>query len=128
MKRLITALVLALSLAACASTNTSAPIVNIQDHAIPAQAQGRDTDGIIVSALVFRGWQVESRAPGRIDAFLAVRVHRAAISITYDQDSYSITYRSSENLGATGSNIHRNYNRWVANLDNDIQVRLAAAS
>lgn len=128
MKRLITALVLAISLGACASTNTSAPIVNVQDHAIPARAQGRDTDAIITSALVFRGWQVESRAPGRIDAFLAVRVHRAAITITYDQDSYSIAYRSSENLGATDTNIHRNYNRWIANLDYDIQVRLAAAT
>ncbi|MFZ2610310.1 MAG: hypothetical protein WAX32_04560, partial [Raoultella planticola] len=35
---------------------------------------------------------------------------------------------SSSNMLASGGKIHKNYNRWVHNLDKDIQVNLAADS
>lgn len=55
-----------------------------------------------------------------------VRDHRADITIAYDADSYSIRYRDSQNMDYNNGKIHRNYNRWVANLNYDIQRALAA--
>jgi hypothetical protein len=120
------ALALALSAVPLAGCSTH-HVLNINDAPIGINAQSRDVGQIIESALVQRGWQVESRQPGQILAFIVIREHRAGITITYDRDSYSIAYRNSENLNARGDNIHRNYNRWIANLNTDIQRAMSAA-
>ncbi|MCV1468388.1 hypothetical protein MLP13_019910, partial [Escherichia coli] len=33
-----------------------------------------------------------------------------------------------QNLQASGGQIHKNYNRWVRNLDKDIQLNLSAGA
>ncbi len=119
------ALVLALGVAPVAGCS-SAQVLNINDAPIGINARNRDVGQVIEAALAERGWQVEERRPGQILAVIALREHRAGITITYDQDSYSIRYRNSDNLNARGDNIHRNYNRWVANLNTDIQRALSA--
>jgi hypothetical protein len=100
-------------------------VLEIQNSPISANA---DAAAAIEGALTDRGWLVVSRSPGFIDATILQRDHRADIRITYDASSYSIAYRGSENLNAKNGIIHRNYNRWVANLDRDIQRRLLRAS
>ncbi|TOO24649.1 hypothetical protein CGH40_22300, partial [Vibrio parahaemolyticus] len=43
----------------------------------------------------------------------------------YNNKYYSIIYLNSVNLKASDGKIHRNYNRWVNNLNVDIQRALA---
>lgn len=52
----------------------------------------------------------------------------AEVRITYTATSYDIKYDSSLNLQASGGKIHKNYNRWVRNLDKDIQLNLSAGA
>jgi hypothetical protein len=47
------------------------------------------------------------------------------VDIPYDTRRYSIVYKESANLGYDGTNIHRNYNRKVQELDRAIQDQLA---
>jgi hypothetical protein len=49
----------------------------------------------------------------------------ATIEIKYDKKSYNITYKNSSGLNSDGQVIHRNYNKWIQFLDNDIQKNLA---
>ncbi|EAU0260602.1 hypothetical protein A6855_28670, partial [Salmonella enterica] len=56
------------------------------------------------------------------------RDHIAEVRITYSATGYSIKYDSSLNLLASGGKIHKNYNRWVRNLDKDIQINLASSA
>jgi hypothetical protein len=63
--------------------------------------------------------------PGVIKARQQNRNHSAEVRITYSATAYSIDYDSSQNLLASQGKIHKNYNRWVRNLDKDIQVSLA---
>jgi hypothetical protein len=126
MKRFVVAAVLALALSTGTAVAATAPIMNIAKTQITAIAPGRDMHSAIKGALEGRGWTIRSEQPGLINAHLLVRVHTADIAISYDANSYSITYVGSENLDydAKKSRIHRNYNRWIANLDMDIKKRL----
>jgi hypothetical protein len=80
----------------------------------------------IKNAGVQLGWIVKKTKPGMATAQLNVRRHMALVEITYDKKSYSINYKNSLNLkyDATKQSIHNNYNGWVQNLDNAIQVQL----
>jgi len=73
------------------------------------------------------GWMVKKSKPGVATAQLNVRKHMALVTIKYDSTSYSIDYKNSLNLkyDATKNSIHSNYNGWIQNLDNAIQVQLS---
>lgn len=66
--------------------------------------------------------------PGVIKGRQQTRNHVAEVRITYSATGYDIKYDSSLNLQASGGKIHKNYNRWVHNLDKDIQVNLSAGA
>ncbi|HHN8333471.1 TPA: hypothetical protein ACRRWZ_003386 [Klebsiella quasipneumoniae] len=110
------------ALAGCART---APIeqVNAIVSAGHTEAQVKDA---IIKAGAQRQWIMSDAGPGVIKGKLQNRDHVADIKINYSATSYSIVYVSSINLMAANGKIHRNYNRWVHNLDKDIQVTLAA--
>lgn len=83
-------------------------------------------------------WTIRPESPGVLSASLNVRnKHFAVVTIKYNADSYSITYRESTNLEYRLSDgrgpadppagtpmIHPNYNRWVENLIRDINAEL----
>jgi len=48
------------------------------------------------------------------------------VDIAYDTKAFSITYKDSSNLqyDAAKSEIHKNYNGWVQNLENGIRAQL----
>lgn len=73
-----------------------------------------------------RGWIMKPMAQGHILATLNVRTHQAVVDITYTDTSYSIHYKDSSNLyyDAGKKKIHRNYNGWIKNLDQQIQIEL----
>jgi hypothetical protein len=80
---------------------------------------------VIVNALQKREWTVQRLSPQLVQAEITVRnQYYAAIDIRYTRNSYAITYRDSRELGYKDGKIHRNYNRWVNNLDSDIMAGL----
>ncbi|NWA64571.1 hypothetical protein [Pseudomonas reactans] len=105
---------------------TSKPILNTQ-HDLPADAQVSEEKmkTVIVNALQKREWTVQRLSPQLVQAEINVRNQfYAAIDIRYTRNSYAITYRDSRDLGYKDGKIHRNYNRWVNNLDSDIMAGL----
>ncbi|MCV9878882.1 hypothetical protein [Brenneria izbisi] len=123
MKKLFIFLGLAcvLALSGCART---APVANVT-KTIAAQYTADQVKKAILQAGLEREWVMTPVSPGVINARLDQRGHVADIRINYSQTSYSINYVSSQNLLAGDGKIHRNYNRWVNNLDREIQLKLA---
>ncbi|MCS6403240.1 LptM family lipoprotein [Klebsiella quasipneumoniae] len=125
MKKIIHWMIAATVVGALAGCARTAPIeqVNAIVSAGHTEAQVKDA---IIKAGAPRQWIMSDAGPGVIKGKLQNRDHVADIKINYSATSYSIVYVSSINLMAANGKIHRNYNRWVHNLDKDIQVTLAA--
>ncbi len=124
MKKIIHWMIAATVVGALAGCARTAPIeqVNAIVSAGHTEAQVKDA---IIKAGAQRQWIMSDAGPGVIKGKLQNRDHVADIKINYSATSYSIVYVSSINLMAANGKIHRNYNRWVHNLDKDIQVTLA---
>ena len=109
-----------------------AELVDPGPVAIPAGLEEKEVVNAIKSALIARTWTVGKHSPGRIDAALHIRAHRADIRIDYDTESVRIHYVGSENLDYKQKKgrtfIHSNYIGWINNLTGDIsrQLQLAA--
>ncbi|GKP77609.1 TPA: hypothetical protein N3Y94_003820 [Klebsiella quasipneumoniae] len=125
MKKIIHWMIAATVVGALAGCARTAPIeqVNAIVSAGHTEAQVKDA---IIKAGAQRQWIMSDAGPSVIKGKLQNRDHVADIKINYSATSYSIVYVSSINLMAANGKIHRNYNRWVHNLDKDIQVTLAA--
>lgn len=117
----------ALSLSACARTG---PVRNVSDApiAVSGELTQKDIRTAIIRAGSARGWRMDPQDDGHILAVLKVREHVAKVDIYYDQSSYDIVYRESQNLRYDPANetIHSNYNGWIQNLELDINNYLAA--
>jgi hypothetical protein len=115
----------ALALAAC----TSHPLYNLKDAPINTPAgvarTTPDVEKAIRTAGAKHGWKMESPRPGVMVGTTTWRSHSMTVDITYDTRRYSIVYKDSANLGYDGTNIHRNYNYKVQELDRAIQDQLA---
>jgi hypothetical protein len=72
------------------------------------------------------GWNISKVSEGVAIGKLALRTHMAVVRITYNNRSYKIDYKDSQNLkyNAADNTIHKNYNGWVQNLEKAINVRL----
>jgi hypothetical protein len=105
------------------------PIGNLVDVPVPVRVDGsafsaEDVQAAIISGCLARGWAPVLDSDGLIRATINVRAkHFAEIEIPFSATSYSILYKSSENLDydAKRQRIHRNYNNWVVNLSKTIQ-------
>lgn len=120
----LTAFVVVGALAGCART---APIDNIQTS-VGAGYSETQVKNAIFKAGVEREWIMNEAGRGVIKARQQSRDHVAEVRINYSASGYSITYDNSLNMQASGGKIHRNYNRWVNNLNKDIQVNLSASA
>ena len=101
------------------------PVMNVEDTPVALNLQSKQVKSAIYESAENRGWLVSEIKPGLIRAELYVRSHDAAIEIPYSDRFYSILYVESENLKYDDGEIHRNYNRWVNNLNVDIKRKLA---
>ena len=112
-------------IAACAT-----PVLNVTD--VPVQTNSGqkasldDVGKAITRAGVALGWQMKTVKPGNIVATLNLRGHTAVVDVTYDTQTYNITYKDSVNLKYDGKNIHPNYNGWIQNLDRGIRAQISA--
>lgn len=104
----------------------SAAVYNVQQAPVAANKAitMEDMQKAIVRAGAGLGWQMKVVQPGLIEGTLRLRSHMAAVDIKYDTKAYSITYKDSSNLDYDGTNIHKNYNGWIQNLDNGIRVQI----
>lgn len=119
---IITATSLLIILAGCRSN----PVLNIEDAPIEISAKhpSKDVKKAIIRAGVGLGWNMKAKKAGHIVGKLYLREHVAVVDITYSKKSYNINYKSSENLNYDGTNIHKNYNSWIINLNRQIQKQL----
>lgn len=112
------------ALAGCART---APIDQVHSSVSAGHTQ-EQVKNAILKAGVQRQWIMSEVGPGVIKGRQQTRNHVAEVRITYSATGYDIKYDNSLNLQASGGKIHKNYNRWVHNLDKDIQVNLSAGA
>jgi predicted small lipoprotein YifL len=112
------------ALAGCART---APIEQVHST-VSAGHTAAQVKNAILKAGLQREWIMSETSPGVIKGRLQARDHSAEVRIPYSATGYSIDYATSLNLRASGGKIHKNYNRWVRNLDKDIQLNLAASA
>lgn len=119
----------ALTVVACQRTM---PVYNVEHQSFPMAVENLTNDKIrtaIIHAGGLRGWIISERTDGVLEAVITPRRHMAKVQITFDRKGFSIQYLDSNELLYNGVKIHRNYNTWVKNLQNDIlrEVTLAAS-
>ena len=119
--KLFSSLLLALLLVGCGRVQ---PVMNVEDTPVGYNLQSKQVKMAIMQAATNRGWIVEEVASGELNAKLHVRSHYAEVQIPFNSKFYSILYLNSDNLKAEDGKIHRNYNRWVNNLNVDIKRQL----
>ncbi|HKW55185.1 MAG TPA: hypothetical protein VJO12_15945 [Stellaceae bacterium] len=110
---------------ACSRTR---PVYNVQDHPIPAATQQLPLDQIgqtIIQAGRLRHWRMDPAGPGQITGVLDDHGREAVINVTYSQQAYSITLAGSTNLRQEGDEVHKKYNKWVRQLEREIDDRLS---
>lgn len=112
------------TLAGCVSR--TAPIETVQSTVAAGHTEAQVRNAILKAGLN-RQWIMNDAGPGVIKGRQQVRDHTANILIQYSANSYIIKYDGSTNLLAGEGKIHKNYNRWVHNLDKDIQISLSSA-
>jgi hypothetical protein len=131
--------VLVVSLAPFMASHASRvePLVNIENQAV-ARADGKPLtieqvkSAIIAGSLRQRIWTVSPVSQGVMTATLNVRdKHTAVVDISYTAKSFSIKHRESNQLlyekDENGvEQIHRNYNRWIQGLRQNITQEVLA--
>jgi hypothetical protein len=114
---------IAAALAACVQ-----PIYNVKQA--PVETPGgkpptmAEVEKAIMRAGAGLGWKMQPTKPGHIVGTLQLRTHTAIVDVTFDTRTYNITYKDSLELNYDGSNIHKNYNGWIQNLDRGIRAQL----
>jgi hypothetical protein len=116
----VAALLLLLAVPGC----TSRPVENLRDVPITTEHTPVEIRDAIIAAGATKGWVIQEIAPGQLRAVLNIRTHRAEADIAYSNTRYAITYADSKNLDYKDGSIHRNYNKWIANLNHAIQDKL----
>lgn len=127
MARAVTGSVLIVLLAFGMGCRTK-PVYNVAASPLPI---GSSLDMNAIAEAIQRagaslGWSITPEAPGKMTGTLQVRQHVAVVDITYDTKSFDIQYKDSTNLMYSGGQIHRNYNRWVKRLEDEIREQLFA--
>ena len=108
-------------------------VYNIMDAPVtPTSAHEPTLEQVTQAILAARkipkpAWRMKVIEPGFIRGTLNIRTHSATVDIKYTTTSYSITYISSSNLkySEKKNTIHKNYNSWIQNLDNAINMELS---
>ena len=104
------------------------PIYNVKSSPIPPNpaATMENIEKAIMRAGLTLGWQIAPKAPGLAEGVLVLRTHRAVVDITYDTQTFNITYKDSVNLDYRDQDktIHSNYNGWIQNLEKGIRAQV----
>lgn len=110
-----------------ASGCRSAPVYNVHDANMVTGSDSPaldEVDQAIKKAGIKLGWDMKTVDPGHIVGTLRIRAHMAVVDIRFNKETFSITYKDSNNLEYNGREIHSNYNGWVQNLEQAIRNEL----
>lgn len=111
---------------ACAFAATAADLVEPGPVDIPGALTQADVVKAIKNAIIRDKWAVEKEEPGHIVATFSPGPHVAKVNIAYTDKQVLVTYLDSSNLDYSEHDghreIHRNYNKWVQHLANDIAL------
>jgi len=125
-KKLIVIALLAVvaTLSACRTTPIRQPSFEVQAS---SQNQVRQA---VKSALKKRSWAIVGQSPGQIKARYKRAEHSATVGIDYSNALVNIRLIESENLDqgvdfGGEKVIHKAYDNWISNLENDIYVELS---
>jgi hypothetical protein len=82
----------------------------------------------VVLAATKRGWSIEGAGQRQLTATIAASggQYQAVVAITYTNTAYSIELVESKGFGQRGDQINGRANRWIRNLERDIEVILAS--
>lgn len=127
LKQMIAGVICIVALAGCSAMDRTKPVLTPQTI-VTQHLTSEQVKQAILNAGQGRNWIMSVAGPGVINATQNVRDHSATVRINYSEREYSIHYVSSVNLMASGGEIHRAYNNWVNNLDNDIKIKLAVVA
>ncbi len=116
---------LMLALALSVGCRKATPIYNPTNVELPSHSKRNMAamTSAIKSACTARGWTASEESRSRIIASHTARGHTAIVNIDYTANSFSISYRDSMNLNYEGATIHKTYNNWVQNLEQEIRIR-----
>jgi len=130
MTRLITPMILTAGLffGMAAEAARVQPIQNVENASIPYDLDMEIIKKAVIDGCANGNWVGRHIKDGHVQCTLYIRSHMAKVDIRFDENSYSITYNSSENLKYKAGRIHRNYNKWVQGLNGSIQITLFKAS
>ncbi|MFD2640611.1 hypothetical protein [Pseudomonas japonica] len=125
MSSMIRMALLGLALAFAAGC-TSKPVMAPKELLVVGHSYSNDDiQRAILQAVAERGWTARNVVPGLVQADITVRnTFYAAVDIRYSLSNFRIDYRDSRGLDYNNGKIHRNYNRWVYNLDKSIMREL----
>ena len=119
------AAVAVLALVACSSRQPIENFPNVPVARYDGSALNEDmVRQAIIRGAASKGWVVAQSGTRELTATLNLRSHQAVIRIAYTARDYSITYQNSHHLEAANGKIHKNYNRWLANLNQAIAAEL----
>ena len=104
-----------------------AAVYNVENSPIEAKVPSSKVYDAIKMAGASKGWIITNVKPGLAMGKLNARSHSAVVEIPYTENSFSIRYKDSTDLNYDASNnqIHKNYNGWIKNLENAINVQLS---
>jgi hypothetical protein len=105
----------------------TAAIYNVNNDPIGVKTSMDKVYKAIKIAGATKGWIITKVKPGLAMGKLNVRTHQAVVEIPYTDKSFSINYKNSLNLkyNAQTNQIHTNYNGWIQNLENAINLQLS---
>jgi len=112
-----------ISLILLSGCQTTVPLYNAKNISISPRlsASNEEIAEAIWSAARRQGWKTERMGDRKIKAVKHIRSHSITVSINYSKSSFDIFYVDSNNLKFDGSNIHKNYNIWIHQLEESIQ-------
>lgn len=102
------------------------PVHNVSETPFPFLVSQTLTQDEVAAAISKAGlgrnesWQFKRESRDLITAELFIRQHYAKVRIPFSTSRFSIIYDDSRVLRYDGQNIHRNYNKWVKLLEDDI--------
>jgi hypothetical protein len=127
MRKYLCIAVTSLFFSAC---STLQPIYNVESASVPANRDGTpiattDVARAIHSAASHKGWTAKDITGTQIQASIVVRGrHEATVDISFDSEHYSIQLKRTNGLDQSNGKIHRNYNKWIILLSEEIASRL----
>ncbi len=82
----------------------------------------------ITKGAIRKGWTTKKIKTGLLESKVNVRgKHFVMVNIAYNTKGYKITYKDSQNMNYNAENntIHKNYNKWIGNLERNINYELS---